>query len=131
MLDITSDVGKKRVKAYKNTVDAVRDLLNYLARDGEKVDYRQLERKQIEAGVPPEEVLSSDMLRAFHRGRVRTFSADRAESFCRVMGVQVFIANPTIPEGFVATTMPTAADDDEGTPEAIKTTKKSTKNKRA
>jgi hypothetical protein len=95
----TASLQDPRVKSYTNTIQAIRELLEYLDKKGE-LNVSELERQQIRAGLPQEEIISADMLRLFRKGKVKTFAAERAEGFCRAMGLKVFILNEAIPETF-------------------------------
>src|SRR4051794_24914814 len=90
----------KKMKAYPNSIKAIRDHLAWLDSQG-KLDLGELERQQVRAGLSTDEIISAEMMRLFRRGKVKSFSAERAEAFCRVVGIQLSIISNEIPESFV------------------------------
>jgi hypothetical protein len=78
------------MKVYASSMEAIRDHLQWLESTCE-LKPNELERSQIAAGIAPDKVVSADMIRFFLKGRIKNFSAERAESFCRVLGMDVLI----------------------------------------
>jgi len=93
------DLTERPVKTYNDTIEAIKDYLFHLRAQG-KLNTVELERQQLRAGLPMERMLTGAMLRQIMAGGVATVSALRAESFCQLVGIKVYIVNEMIPPNF-------------------------------
>ena len=78
------------MKVYQGLLDAIRGHMDWLESEG-KLNLTELERAQMRAGLTRGRIISKEMLRLFRKGKIKTIGADRAEAFCRVMGMDVLI----------------------------------------
>jgi hypothetical protein len=93
------------MKLYHSLLDAIRAHMDWLDSQG-KLNLAELERAQIMLGLPPEHILSKEMLRLFRKGTIKTIAADRAEGFCRAAGLEVMIIGRNHPENLPTPTPP-------------------------
>lgn len=94
-----------KVKHYLTATSALIDHLKWLDEKGE-FNSVELAQKMRDAGIPKGQQIGESMFRMLKREDVTNLVEDRAVAACRVLGIQVVVINPVIPDGWQAPKKP-------------------------
>ena len=93
--------GTQKMKTYLTPTDALIDHLKWLHSKGE-FNSVELAQKMKDAGVPKDDQISESLFRMLRNNMTKRLADHRAAAACRVLGIQVAVINPHIPEGWKA-----------------------------
>jgi hypothetical protein len=85
------------MKIYDSPLEALVQRLHFMHEQGE-FNSLELERRMLDAGFPEEERIGSSTFRMLRLGVMPTLSERRVIAACRVLGIEIAVKDPAIPD---------------------------------